>query len=39
MAIAWTFSEARHVMRSYLNGEPVEQSLDLTIAQAPGHVG
>jgi len=39
VAVAWTFSEAQQVMRSYLNGEPVEQGLDLTIAEAPGHVG
>jgi hypothetical protein len=38
VAVAWTFSEARHILRSYLDSEPVDQKLDLTIAEAPGHV-
>jgi hypothetical protein len=38
VAVAWTFSEARHVLQSYLNDDPVEQKLDLTIAEAPSHV-
>jgi hypothetical protein len=37
-AVAWTFNEARFLLRSYLNGEVIEQSLDLTIAEAPRHV-
>ncbi|WVM04107.1 hypothetical protein [Salinibacter phage B2_17] len=38
VAVAWTFSEARHVLRSYLDGEEIEQRLDLTIAEPPRHV-
>jgi len=38
IAVAWTFSEAQHILRSYLDGEPIEQRLDLTIAEPPGHV-
>jgi len=38
IAVAWTFSEARHILRSYLDGEEIEQRLDLSIAEAPGHV-
>jgi len=38
VAVAWTFSEARHVFRSYLGGEEIEQRLDLTIAEPPRHV-
>jgi len=38
VAVAWTFSEAQHILRSYLDGEEIEQRLNLTIAEAPGHV-
>jgi hypothetical protein len=38
VAVAWTFSEARHVIQQYLAGITPEHTLDLTIAEAPGHV-
>jgi len=38
VAVAWSFSEARHVLREYLAGTMPSQRLDLTIAEAPGHV-
>jgi len=38
VAVAWTFSEARHVLEEYLAGTMPDQRLDLTIAEAPGHV-
>jgi len=38
VAVIWAFSEARHHLGSYLDGEPIEQRLDLTIAEAPGHI-
>lgn len=38
VAVAWTFSEARHVLLEYLGCTMPNQRLDLTIAEAPGHV-
>jgi len=38
IAVAWRFSEARYILRSYLDGEHIGLRLDLTIAEAPGHV-
>ena len=39
VAVAWTFGEARTVIQKYLGGEhEPQESLDLSIAEAPGHV-
>jgi hypothetical protein len=38
IAVAWTFAEAQHVIQQYLGGTMPSQRLDLTIAEAPGHV-
>jgi hypothetical protein len=38
IAVAWTFAEAQHLLQRYLDGAMPEQNLDLTIAEAPGHV-
>jgi hypothetical protein len=38
VAVAWSFAEAHHLLQRYLDGAMPEQDLDLTIAEAPGHV-
>jgi len=38
VAVAWTFDEARTILRDYLSGAYEGQTLDLTIAERPRHI-